>query len=113
MKPGETRNPGGKPVGARNRIQGAFLNQLADDFDAHGKQAIVEMRERDPSSYIRAIVALMPKELEIKRPLEEMSDDELAAGVAALQSFLAAQGAGEGAATAAGPEQAQGLPPIH
>jgi hypothetical protein len=94
-QPGQSPNPGGKPVGARNRLTAAFLNALAADFDEHGKKAIRECRENKPDAYIKAIAALCPKEIEVKRPLEEMSADELLDAVRALQSFLAAGATGE------------------
>ena len=91
IAPGETRNPGGKPVGARNRLQGDFLRAIADDFATHGKRAIVTMREEKPAEYIRAIASLMPKELEITRPLDDVSDDELNAAITAVRAVIAAQ----------------------
>lgn len=96
FKPGNKANPGGKPVGARNRLQGDFMNALAEDFAANGIEAIKVCREEKPEQYVRIIASLMPKELEVKRPLEDLTDDELAAGVAALQRYLDAQGDGEG-----------------
>ena len=98
---GQTGNPGGKPAGARNRLQGSFLNALAEDFEAGGVEAIRRMREETPALYVRAVAGLMPKELEIKRPLEDLTDDELAAGIAALQRLLVAQGNAEGVGNAA------------
>lgn len=95
-KPGESGNPGGKAKGARNRLQGAFLNALADDFDAHGKQAIVDAREKDPVAYVKAVASLMPKQVEQTQPLEDLTDAELTAGIALLRSRLS-NGAGEGA----------------
>ena len=100
IKPGETRNPGGKPVGARNRLQGDFLRRMADDFEQHGKAAIEKMREEDPSSYIRAIASLMPKELEISRPLDDVSDDELSAAITAVRAVMAAQSVAVGTESA-------------
>ena len=96
FQPGQSANPGGKPVGARNRLTAAFLNALAADFDEHGKSAIVKCREDKPEAYIKAIAALCPKEIEVKRPLEEMSADELLDAVRALQSFLATGAVAEG-----------------
>lgn len=96
FKPGVSPNPGGKPVGSRNALQGDFMRALAEDFAAHGVQAIKKTREDSPAQYVKIVASLMPKELEIKRPLEEMTDDDLIAGVAALQSYLDAQGAGSG-----------------
>lgn len=97
--PGQSGNPGGKPKGARNRIQGAFLNALADDFDLHGKAALEAAREKDPMGYIKAIASLMPKQVEETKPLDDLTDAELVAGIALLRSRLAeTSGAGTGQA---------------
>lgn len=88
FKKGQSGNPGGRPVGARNRLTGQFVNALADDFEEHGRKAIRQCREEDPATYLKVIAALCPKELEIKRPLQEMEDDELRTAIRALQSFV-------------------------
>lgn len=93
---GQSGNPGGKPVGVRNRLTAAFLNALAADFDEYGKKAIQECRETKPEAYIKAIAALCPKEIEVKSPLQELKDDELLNAVRALEGFLAARGTAEG-----------------
>ena len=85
---GKSGNPGGKPVGSRNRLQGDFMREMADDFAEHGKAAIVQCRTEKPDVYVKVIASLMPRELEIKQPLDDLSEDELIAGVAALQAFL-------------------------
>jgi hypothetical protein len=96
--PGQSGNPGGKPKAARNRLQGAFLNALADDFDTNGKQAIEAAREKDPVGYIKAIASLMPKQVEQSQPLDDLTDAELTAGIALLRARLSGTaGAGSGA----------------
>lgn len=98
FKPSQSGNPGGKPVGARNRLTRQFLNALADDFEEHGKQAIIAAREKDPMGYVKAIGALMPKQIEQAQPLDELTDAELIAGIALLRNRLADQtGTGVGA----------------
>lgn len=97
FKKGVSGNPGGKPVGARNRLNAQFLNALADDFEEHGRQAIKNARTEDPMGYVKAIVALMPKQIEQTQPLEDVTDAELLAGIALLRSRLAeSTGAGAG-----------------
>lgn len=95
FKPGQSGNPAGKPVAARNRLQGAFVNALADDFEANGKEAIVLAREKDPMGYVKAVASLMPKQFEQSQPLEDLTDAELTAGIALLRSKLAS-GPGKG-----------------
>lgn len=99
FEPGKSGNPGGKAKGARNRLQGGFLNALADDFDAHGKAAIEAAREKDPVGYIKAIASLMPKQVEQSQPLDDLTDAELVAGIALLRARLTG-GAGTGAGEA-------------
>lgn len=52
----------GRPVGSRNKLSEDFLTALADDFAEHGAAAIAAARAADPMGYVRAIVALVPKE---------------------------------------------------
>ena len=113
FKPGQSGNPAGRPKGARSKLQGEFLSALAADFDAHGKQAIEEMRSKDPSGYVKTIASLLPKQLEIERPLQGLTDDDLIAAVDALQSFLGAPGAGKGTGAEAGGESPSHVPPVH
>ena len=100
FKSGDNPNPGGRPVASRNKLQGSFLRDLAADFELHGKKAIQRCREEKPEAYIRTIASLMPKELELVRPLQEMTDDEINAGVAALQAYGIAKGLGSGISVA-------------
>lgn len=81
----------GKARGSRNRLQTKFLMELADDFEANGKTAIQKMREADPSGYIKAVASLMPKQFEQTEPLEDMTDAELAAGIAYLRGKLSSR----------------------
>ncbi len=83
---GKSGNPGGKPVASRNRIQGEFLKALSEDFAAHGREAIIQCRLTKPEAYIKVVAALMPKELELKRPLEGLTDEELEAFVSHLRA---------------------------
>lgn len=99
FQPGQTGNPGGKPVGTRNRLNADFLNKIAADFQKHGKEAIAAAREKDPMGYVKALCALQPKQIEQTQPLDDLTDAELLAGIALLRSRLAS-GSGEGAGEA-------------
>lgn len=88
FKPGQSGNPGGKPLGARNALTGDFLKRLGEDFNKHGTKVISKARNRDPVGYLKIIAALLPKQMEQTRPLDDMSDAELAAGISLLRSKL-------------------------
>lgn len=88
FKAGQSGNPGGKPTGARNRLSTKFVHDLLDDFEANGKDAIVSCRTEDPVSYVRMVASLLPKQVEQSKPLEDLTDAELVAGIAFLRSRL-------------------------
>ena len=62
FQPGNRANPGGKPIGARNRLAAKFLYELASHFEKHGKAAIQKMYDEDPAKYVQAVAALVPKD---------------------------------------------------
>jgi len=85
--PGQSGNPGGRPKGARSKLAELTLQRLLADFDVHGVAAIEEVRKKNPSHYLAAIVSLLPKQQEkIDSPFADLTDDELAQ----LELWLAA-----------------------
>ena len=79
-----TRNPAGRPKGSRNKLSDAFLQALADDFEAHGKGVVEKVRTERPQDYLKIVASVMPKRMEVEDvgpPLRaaDLSDDELAA----------------------------------
>src|SRR5438874_2095710 len=61
--PGAPPNPAGRPVGARNKLAGAVLDTFLADFEVHGADALVKMREERPGDYWRVAVQLLPNEV--------------------------------------------------
>ncbi len=79
----------GRRPGSRDRLTSGFVSKLADDFEKHDAQAITDCREADPACYLRLVVALAPKELEIRHDsaLDAFTDAELAALLAAASKL--------------------------
>lgn len=90
-KPGQSGNPGGRPVGSRVKLQGDFMRELAEDFAKHGKSAIVEVRENEPAAYLKVVASLMPKEVEEKRALDNVPDEVIEAAIEMLTTLMKAQ----------------------
>lgn len=93
FKPGNNANPGGKPIAARQALNAAFVKALSKSFDEGGYEAIKRAQEEDPIGYVRVLAGLLPKEIEVKNSLDEISDDQLNAAIVAVKSILAAQSA--------------------
>lgn len=106
---------GGRPKGSRNMLGEAFVAALYDDFQQHGVGVIEAVRVDDPSTYLRVVAGILPKELEIKQPLGDMSDAELANAIELVRAALvvAVDGNAGGSADAAGAEPAQDLSALH
>ena len=86
-KPGQSGNPSGRPKGARAKLAEITIARLLADFDVHGVAAIEQVRTKNPSPYLAAIVSLLPKQQEkIESPFADLTDDELAQ----LELWLAA-----------------------
>jgi hypothetical protein len=112
FKPGESGNPGGMPVGIRSNLNKKFLVALSQEFEKSGSEAIERVAKEDPATFIKVLAAILPKEMEIRRPLDDMTDEQLRASVDALQRYLSAQGNAEGNGTEGCSESDKGLQTI-
>lgn len=117
IMPGASLNPAGRPKGSRNKLNEKFIEALYEDFQAHGEEAIAEVRQTDPGSYLRIVASLVPKQLNIRdeTPTTELSDDELTRvldAVRAIQDFGSGQIAGSREIKTINGEPAQELQPV-
>jgi hypothetical protein len=87
IKPGEVRNPAGRPKGARNKLGEAFVKALHEDFEIHGVEAVEKVRDEKPDQYLKVIASLMPKEIDVGEnfasALKESRDAAVAAALRA------------------------------
>jgi hypothetical protein len=93
-RPDGTYLPGhspGRPKGARNKLQSSFLYALAEDFEAHGADAIKMCRMEEPGRYVQIVASLMPKELDIEsRVAPDLDDEQLDDLIAQIRQHLLA-----------------------
>ena len=92
-------NPGGpgRPKGSKHRLSEAFIAALAQDFDEHGAESIRRVWQDDPSTYLRVIASLVPKDMQISAPssvLDQLSTKSLLEWLALIRGALAALGSG-------------------
>ena len=81
---------GGRPKGARNKLTTEFFADFYAAWQAHGAEALKDVAEKSPNDFVRAAAMLMPKEMEIKTPLDDMTDADLSDLITAVQSLIAA-----------------------
>jgi hypothetical protein len=79
---------GGRPVGARNKLQRDLLEALAADFAEHGPGVIRIARIEKPVEYLKIIASVLPRELLLEQNvLSAMSDEDIAASLSLLQKI--------------------------
>jgi len=99
FKPGETRNPNGRPKGSRHKLDECFVKALYEDFKEGGVDAIRACRTDKPDVYLNVIAKVLPKQVEMK------ADDalaDLAQGLSAVAEFLGQVAAEAGSSDHAG-----------
>ena len=112
--PGQSGNPSGRRRGSRNRLNERFLDALCEDFDAHGVGVIETVRRTNPAVYLRVVARLVPAHVLVQETrLETLTDDELAAYLAAVRQALGFRdGDGAGGDAPDPDEQARPIPPL-
>jgi hypothetical protein len=78
-RPGEVRNPHGRPLGSRTKLAEAFVSDMYDAWQVDGSKAIQEMIKRKPWEFVKIAAGLMPQKLEITNKFQSLPDAELAA----------------------------------
>lgn len=86
----------GRPKGSRNKLGEAFIQDVYAKWQESGSDAITKMIEQDPGAFVRVVAGILPKELVVKDELSEVSDEELAALVAAARQALSSRDEGGG-----------------
>lgn len=81
---------GGRKKGSRSKLAEAFLTDLLHDWEQHGAQAIIDVRETKPDQYLKAVVATLPKQVDVRvSEYAELKDDALDGEIAKLMQELA------------------------
>jgi hypothetical protein len=77
IRPGEVRNPNGRPPGTRNRFARKFLEDFLADWRENGANVIKIVRNEEPARYLSIAASILPKEFELHVIEAELSDGAL------------------------------------
>ena len=64
-KPGQSGNPDGRPTGTRNKFSEAACADALADWTANGASTLARVRQDDPSTYLRVLFSIIPKDVAV------------------------------------------------
>ena len=64
-KPGQSGNPAGRPVGARQKLEEPFIEAMRKAWETRGEAALTLMLAQDPGGFVRVMASLMPKDVAV------------------------------------------------
>jgi hypothetical protein len=113
FQPGQSGNPSGGRPGSRHRQQlnGEFIAALLRDFRHGGPAAIAKVRKNQPAAYCKLLTLLCPRDVKVEHSggVKAMTDEQLEAGIEAIQAMLAGR-AGDDARIVEGVSEPAVLP---
>ena len=62
-KTGQSGNPLGRPKGSKNKISEKFLENLYENWERQGANALDKAAENEPMQYVKMVASLVPREL--------------------------------------------------
>jgi hypothetical protein len=91
------KGEGGRPPGSRNKLSKAFIAELCDDWIKHGSKVIKTVREKRPEAYLKVVVSLLPKHVELKDDTFDcFTDEQLDSLIAYTRNALGMADEGDG-----------------
>lgn len=89
FQPGQIANPGGRPLGARTRLNKALIEDLYAEWREGGRDALRIMRIEEPAQFVKCALATLPREWLIESVASELSDDEIDAQITYIREQIA------------------------
>ena len=92
---------------SRRSFNKDFLLALTADFKKHGASAIEKVRKQQPAAYMKICALLVPREMRVEHSsgVKAMTDEQLEAGIAAVEAMLARRAGDDAKVIEATPEK--------
>ena len=110
--PGYSGNPGGSPEAARKALNKSTILEMHRAFNIGGRKAIEKVMKNQPAVFLKLLVLLVPREMPVEHTggVKAMTEDQIVDAIAAIEAWMAAQKAGEGAKVIEGTAEPAALP---
>jgi hypothetical protein len=108
FKQGVSGNLHGNRHRTRHLLNQEFMQALLLNFRHQGKKAIEKVARNQPAVYLKILALLVPRELKIEQnqSVKAMTDEQLEAGIEAIQRMLEARASDQAKVIEALPEPA-------
>lgn len=93
-KPGQSGNPLGRPQGARSKFSEKACADALADWTANGAATLERVRATDPSTYLRVLFSIIPKDIAVSIENRGPMEREEMQKVRRLVEIIDACGAG-------------------
>jgi hypothetical protein len=99
FRPGVSGNRSGNVHRSRHSLNADTIREMHAVFRRGGREAIDKVMRTQPAAFLKLLVLLVPREMKVEHSggLKSMSDEQLEAGIEAIQAMLAARDAGANA----------------
>jgi hypothetical protein len=90
---GFSGNPGGSPEAARKALNKSTILEMHRAFNIGGRKAIDKVMKQQPAVFLKLLVLLVPRELEVSHSnaIKSMTDEEIEQAIEVIQTMLAAR----------------------
>ena len=107
--PGYSGNPGGSPEAAP--LNKDTILEMHRAFNIGGRKAIEKVMKNQPAVFLKLLVLLVPREMQIepKGGVKAMTEDQIVDAIAAIEGYLARR-SGEAAKVIEGTAEPAALP---
>jgi hypothetical protein len=108
------QNPGGDAGRTRKALNLATMRELQLAFNRGGKQAIDKVMKNNPAMFLKMLVLLVPRELQVEHSggVKAMTDEQIEQAIELIKEMLAQREAGANAKVVGGiAEPVPALPP--
>ena len=97
FRPGVSGNATGNVHRSRHALNADTIREMHAAFRRGGREAIDKVMRTQPAAFLKLLVLLVPREMKVEHSggVKAMSDEQLEAGIEAIQAMLATGGGRE------------------